>query len=51
MTANSTNNEWKVLPSQRPRTPWLVQYRAHLWFFKTQAEAQAFADKNNSGSK
>jgi hypothetical protein len=35
----------KVLPSNRSKTPWLVQYRAHFWYFKTQSAALAFAKK------
>ena len=33
----------KVLPSSRSKTPWMVQYRAHFWYFKTYQAAVDFA--------
>lgn len=38
----------KVIPSQRSKTPWAVQYRGHIWYFKTFGDAQAFQKKFNS---
>jgi hypothetical protein len=37
-----------VRPSTRSKTPWAVQYRAHVWYFKTEADAQAFAARFNA---